>query len=78
MLILFGWRTTIDQLRMLSLVCGHCHNQAAHHLFRRRTKPTIFFIPLFTISSRYGLQCTFCGVSYDISKAHALQLGAHV
>lgn len=73
-MVIFGWRTTIEQLRMLTLVCGYCHHQAAHNLFRRYTKPTIFFIPLFTISSRYGLQCTFCGVSYDISKMHAHQL----
>lgn len=77
-MVIFGWRTTIEQLRMLTLVCGHCHHQAAHSMFRRYTKPTIFFIPLFTISSRYGLQCTFCGVSYDIDRVHARQLGAHV
>ncbi|SDF96015.1 zinc-ribbon family protein [Lentzea fradiae] len=73
-MVIFGWRTTIEQLRMLRLVCGNCHHQSAHHLYRRRTRPTLFFIPLFTISSKYGLQCTFCGVSYDITKMHADQL----
>jgi hypothetical protein len=73
-MFIFGWRTTIERLRMLTLVCGHCHHQSAHTLFRRYTKPTVFFIPLFRISSRYGLQCAFCGVSYDISRTHAHQL----
>jgi hypothetical protein len=77
-MVIFGWRTTIQQLAMLTLVCGHCHHQAAHSLVKRFTKPTIFFIPLFTISRKYGLQCTFCGVSYDISTVHARQLGARV
>lgn len=77
-MVIFGWRTTIQQLLMLTLTCGNCHHQAAHSLVRRITKPTIFFIPLFTISRKYGLQCTFCGVAYDISSVHARQLGAHV
>ena len=77
-MVIFGWRTTVQQLMMLTLVCGHCGHQAAHSLTRRVTKPTVFFIPLFTISKKYGMQCTFCGVAYDISPTHARQLGAGV
>jgi hypothetical protein len=73
-MLIWGWRTYVQQLVMLTLVCGHCHNPAAHNLFRRVTKLTLFFIPLFPLSRKFGLQCTFCGAGYDIDKAHAEQL----
>lgn len=73
-MLIWGWRTTVLQLAMLNLVCGRCHNPSAHALRRRVTKFTLFFIPLFPISRKHLLQCTFCGVEQQIDKAQADQL----
>ncbi|KAA2261352.1 zinc ribbon domain-containing protein [Solihabitans fulvus] len=75
-MLIWGWRTYMAQLAMLNLVCSGCHNPSAHSLRRRTTKFTLFFIPLFPISRKHSLQCTFCGLSYEISREQADQLVA--
>lgn len=77
MMLIFGLRTVIYRLGVLTLVCRNCGNQAAQVLSRRVTKFSLFFIPLFPVRTRYGMQCTFCGASYDISKDEASRLAAH-
>lgn len=74
MLILFGTRSYIHQLAILTLLCGSCGNPAAHTLKKRVTKFTLFFVPLFPISSKYTTQCTFCGADQKITKEQAEQL----
>lgn len=75
MIILFGFRTSVAVLRMLSLVCHACGVQdrrpVAHPLREHRTKFTLFFIPVFTTSVRYETQCTRCGVTTALSKPDA-------
>lgn len=73
-MIIWGFRTTTLQLVMLTLLCRGCGNPAAHSLNRRVTKFTLFFIPLFPISKKHHLQCTFCGLAYEIDRANADQL----
>ncbi|MCP2164948.1 zinc ribbon domain-containing protein [Goodfellowiella coeruleoviolacea] len=73
-MIIWGFRTTTLQLVMLTLLCRGCGNPAAHSLNRRVTKFTLFFIPLFPVSKKHHLQCTFCGLAYEIDRANADQL----
>jgi hypothetical protein len=73
-LILFGTRSYIHQLAILTLLCGRCGNPAAHTLKKRVTKFTLFFVPLFPISSKYTTQCTFCGAEQKLTKEQAEQL----
>jgi len=61
---------------MLTLLCGSCGNPAAHSLKQRVTKFTLFFVPLFPISSKYSTQCTFCGAQQKLTKEQADQLQA--
>lgn len=58
-MIIWGTRSYIYQLAMITLLCGRCGNPSAHALRRRVMKFTLFFIPLFPISSKYSTQCTF-------------------
>jgi hypothetical protein len=74
MIILFGTRGYLYQLAILTLVCGHCGNPSAHTLRKRVTKFTLFFVPLFPISTKYATQCTFCGAEQKITKEQADQL----
>ncbi|WP_327289791.1 zinc-ribbon domain-containing protein [Streptomyces sp. NBC_01198] len=77
-MIIFGTRGYLYTLAMITLVCGRCGNPAAHSLKKRVTKFTLFFVPLFPISTKYVTQCTFCGAAQQLSKEQAEQLQAGV
>jgi Fe2+ or Zn2+ uptake regulation protein len=38
---------------------------------RRATRFTLFFVPLFTVSKRYHVQCTNCGGVTDLTRQQA-------
>ncbi|MFJ5260119.1 zinc-ribbon domain-containing protein [Streptomyces sp. NPDC088387] len=73
-MIIFGTKGYLYQLAILTLVCGSCGNPAAHTLRKRVTKFTLFFVPLFPVSTKYGTQCTFCGAEQKITGEQAEQL----
>lgn len=73
-MIIFGTKGYLHQLAILTLVCGSCGNPAAHTLRKRVTKFTLFFVPLFPFSTKYAMQCTFCGVEQKLAKEQADQL----
>ncbi|MGW2419033.1 zinc-ribbon domain-containing protein [Streptomyces sp. NPDC001709] len=75
-MIIFGTKAYLYQLAILTLVCGHCGNPAAHTLRKRVTKFTLFFVPLFPFSTKYATQCTFCGMEQEVTKERAEQLQA--
>ncbi|AKH81251.1 hypothetical protein AA958_02635 [Streptomyces sp. CNQ-509] len=77
-MIIFGTRTTAAQLAVINLLCGMCGNPAAHSLLKRVTKFTLFFIPLFPVSTKYFTQCTFCGASGQITKEQSEQFQLQV
>ncbi|MEW1862082.1 zinc ribbon domain-containing protein [Streptomyces sp. NBC_00669] len=77
-MIIWGTRSYIYQLAMITLLCGRCGNPSAHALRRRVMKFTLFFIPLFPISSKYSTQCTFCGAQTAVPKEQAEQLQAQI
>ncbi|MBF6336596.1 zinc-ribbon domain-containing protein [Nocardia abscessus] len=52
---------------MITLVCGRCGNPAAHGLRKLVTKFTFFFIPLFPLSTKHYLECTWCGASSPVA-----------
>ncbi|MEV1024222.1 zinc-ribbon domain-containing protein [Streptomyces sp. NPDC050264] len=70
-MIIFGTRGYAFQLAILTFVCGNCGNPTAHTLRKYVTKFTLFFIPLFPISTKFRTQCTFCGVEHQVPKEHA-------
>ncbi|MFI6874170.1 zinc-ribbon domain-containing protein [Streptomyces sp. NPDC050400] len=70
-MIIFGTRGVVYQLAMLTLVCGGCGNPAAHSLRKYVTKFTLFFVPLFPISTKYRTQCTFCGTEHQLPREQA-------
>ncbi|MFF6879828.1 zinc-ribbon domain-containing protein [Streptomyces sp. NPDC012474] len=73
-MIIFGTKGYLYQLAILTLVCGQCGNPAAHTLRKRVTKFTLFFVPLFPISTKYLTQCTFCGAEQKVTGEQAEQL----
>ncbi|MEV7284724.1 zinc-ribbon domain-containing protein [Streptomyces sp. NPDC093252] len=75
-MIIFGTKGYLYQLAMLTLVCGRCGNPAAHALRKRVTKFSLFFVPLFPVSTKYLTQCTFCGAEERVSEEQAERLQA--
>lgn len=73
-MVIFGLRTKVFVLAVLTLVCPRCGNRAAHPLHRAVTKFTLFFVPLFPVRTKYTTQCTFCGLTNHLSKDQAAQL----
>ncbi|MDQ0377698.1 zinc-ribbon domain-containing protein [Amycolatopsis thermophila] len=75
-MIIYGWRRSVQELATATYLCGNCHNPSAHALRRAVTKFTLFFIPLFPISSKYFTVCTFCGMTNKLTKDEAKQVQA--
>ncbi|MCX2922431.1 MULTISPECIES: zinc-ribbon domain-containing protein [unclassified Streptomyces] len=75
-MIIFGTKGYLYQLAILTLVCTQCGNPSAHTLRKRVTKFTLFFVPLFPVSTKYMTQCTFCGAESKVSAEQAEQLQA--
>ncbi|MDH2387451.1 zinc-ribbon domain-containing protein [Streptomyces sp. HNM0663] len=76
-MIIFGSKSYLHQLAMLTLVCAQCGNPAAHALRKRVAKFTLFFVPLFPYSTTYATQCTFCGLEQRLNREQAEQLRIH-
>ncbi|QFZ18960.1 zinc-ribbon domain-containing protein [Saccharothrix syringae] len=70
-MVIFGFRTKVFVLAVLALVCPRCGNRVAHPLHRSVTRFTLFFVPLFPVRTRYGTQCTFCGLANRLPKDQA-------
>lgn len=76
MLIIFGWRSSVARVAMVTLLCHLSQRPAAHPLDKVTRKLTLFFVPLFPISTRYVLTCTACGFSQRVTKSDAENLVA--
>jgi transcription elongation factor Elf1 len=77
MLLIWGFKSYLRQLAIVTLVCQSCGNPAAHRVVERTRKFTLFFIPLFPVSHKYILTCTFCGQATVITKDLADQYAVY-
>ncbi|MBL1083567.1 zinc ribbon domain-containing protein [Streptomyces actinomycinicus] len=72
-MIIFGTSAYLYQLAILMLTCPNCGNPAAHTVTKYVTRFTLFFVPLFPISTKFAIQCTFCGMEQEVAKEWAEQ-----
>ena len=70
-MLIIGFGVTEALLATLVLPCETCGNHAAHQLTRQSRKFSLFFIPLFSIGTKYFDTCTACGRIIGVSKEHA-------
>lgn len=70
-MIIWGFRVTQALLATLNYVCDNCRQPAAHQLVKRVRKFTLFFIPLFPVSTKYVDTCTYCGRTIEVPKEQA-------
>lgn len=53
----------------LECECPHCHNHVTMRAQQFGKKFTVFFIPLFTISSEYCILCPICPYGKEVDYA---------
>lgn len=71
MFLLFGTRVSATLLAVVSFACGYCGQTVPQRVSKLSNKFTLFFIPLFPISSRHQVQCTNCGGVTDLTQQQA-------
>ena len=80
MFLLFGTRVSQQIVNVVAFVCGYCHVDAPQNVIKASNKFTLFFLPLFSFSTRYYNECTNCGgrtaltvdqVQHSLRAAHA-------
>ncbi|MCA1596615.1 MAG: zinc-ribbon domain-containing protein [Chloroflexi bacterium] len=72
MLLLFGSRYNTEFLGPIQVPCPSCGN-APCGLHASRQKFTFFFVPTFTMSTRYIMKCGHCKFQWEVNKATAQQ-----
>jgi hypothetical protein len=70
-LLIFGTRAFETLLLVVSFVCPHCGVDARQSVYKSATRFTLFFIPLFTVSTRYFVHCSNCGVATSLTRQQA-------
>jgi zinc-ribbon family len=70
-MLIWGFKLYSAVLATFVYVCENCHQQAAHQLVKRVRKFSLFFIPLFPVSTKYTDVCTFCGRTIQVANEQA-------
>ncbi len=78
MIFIFGTKGYVTVMGVVTFVCGHCGNPAAQRIEKWVTKFTLFFIPLFPVSTKYVVQCAMCGSQSRLERAEAERLTGDV
>lgn len=71
MLLIFGTRVIDAIINVVVFVCGVCGQEAPQNVIKRSNRVTLFFIPLFSVSTRYLNQCTNCGALTSLTRQQA-------
>jgi hypothetical protein len=77
-MLIIGFAATEALVSTLVYTCETCGNQGAHQLTKESRKFSLFFIPLFSIGSRYLDSCTVCGRIIEVSRQQAETAARHV
>ena len=71
MFLLFGIGSSEKIIDVVSFVCGFCGATAPQNVIKSSNRFTVFFIPLFSFSTRYRNECTNCGAQTALTSAQA-------
>lgn len=66
-MIIWGFRTYIRLLEIVTCTCRRCGYASAHRVTERVRKFTLFFIPLFPLSTTRVATCTYCGQATQLA-----------
>ena len=76
MLLIFGFKSYASLLATVRVPCPQGHELAAQRLQRVRKRFTLFWVPLFTTSTRHQLICTWCGLQRTLDDREAGELAS--
>ncbi len=71
MILLFGTRLGSTIVAIVSFVCPFCSKDVAQRVVKLVNRFTLFFIPLFPVSTRFVNECTNCGGVTALSREQA-------
>lgn len=71
MILVFGTRASESLLVTVSFVCNYCRMAAPQEVFKRVTRFTLFFLPLFPVSTSYFVRCSNCGGTTSLTRDQA-------
>ncbi|HEY6810336.1 MAG TPA: zinc-ribbon domain-containing protein [Propionibacteriaceae bacterium] len=70
-MLIIGFGVTEILLSTLVFTCETCGNHGAHQLTKQNRRFSLFFIPLFSVGTKYLDSCTACGRIIEVSKVQA-------
>ena len=70
-LLIFGTRLSDAIMVIVSFVCPRCGVDAEQRVTKTANRITLFFVPLFAISTKYRVHCTNCGAATALTKKQA-------
>ena len=70
-MLIIGIGVTEVLLSTLVFTCETCGNNVAHQLTKQNRKFSLFFVPLFSVGTKYLDSCTACGRIIEVSKVQA-------
>jgi len=70
-ILLFGTRASETLLTVVAFVCGFCGRDVPQRVVKLVNRFTLFFVPLFPVSTRHFVQCSNCGGTTALSREQA-------
>ena len=70
-MLIIGFGVTEILLSTLVFTCETCGNHGVHQLTKQNRKFSLFFIPLFSVGTKYLDSCTACGRIIEVSNVQA-------
>lgn len=61
MLLIFGTSVRESIMNVVTFLCAYCDTRGPQNVIKRSNRVTLFFIPLFPLSTTYVNQCMNCG-----------------
>ena len=75
MLVIFGLSRKEWPLGLVALACMACGHPGPQPLVHRKTRFTLFFVPVLPLRSRYETRCPTCGTPREVTRDEARRLG---
>jgi predicted RNA-binding Zn-ribbon protein involved in translation (DUF1610 family) len=67
-ILLFGTRASAALRATVEFVCHFCGFSAAQQVIERRSRLTLFWVPLFTLSRSFVNVCSACGREVELTE----------
>jgi len=71
MFLLLGTRLSQTVINLVQFVCSNCGVNAQQRVIKQSNKFTLFFVPLFSVSTSYLNECSNCGYATALSPEQA-------